>query len=196
MAEKKNKEQENLEELKRELKEEIRKEVLEELKEETPKKEEKKEPSESSFEEKAKETFEKIMDTEDNTKEHDTKDIETNKGLAMISYLGPLALIPFLVSKESKYAQYHAKQGLNLFVIEIIIGIFSYFISSIVMVPQMCHLTEGISYECGFMTPWWITLPIKLLEVFTLTLAIVGFVFAYQGKAKELPIVGKIKIIK
>lgn len=195
MPEKKNKEQENLEELKKELKEEIRKEVLEELKEET-KKQEKKETNESSFEEKAKETFEKIMDTEDNTKDHDAKDIETNKGLAMISYLGPLALIPFLVSKESKYAQYHAKQGLDLFVIEIIIGIFSYFISSIVMVPQMCHLTEDISYECGFMTPWFINLPLKLLEVFTLALAIIGFVFAYQGKAKELPIIGKIKIIK
>ena len=148
------------------------------------------------FEDKAKETIDKIMDTEDTTSDYDKKDIEDNRGLAMISYLGPLALIPFLVSKDSKFVNYHAKQGLNLFVFELIIGISSYFLTSIIQIPKMCTLWGETTYECGVITPWWITLPISLMEVFTFALAVVGFIWAYQGKAKELPILGKLKVIK
>jgi len=175
------------EELKKELKEELKEEVLKEMKEE--KKEDKK------FEEKAKETIDKIMDTEDNTKDYEKKDIESNKGLAMISYLGPLSLIPFLVSKDSKFVQYHAKQGLNLFIVEMLIAIFSYFVTAIIQLPKMCNF-GGVNYECGVYTPWWLTLPVSLLETLTFILAIVGLVYACQGKAKEIPVLGKLKIIK
>lgn len=196
MEEKQNvnkKEQEMKEKIKEELKDEIRKEVLEELKEETKKEE--KNP-EKNFEEKAKETIDKIMDTEDTTKDYKEKDIKENKGLAMISYFGPLALVPFLVSKESKFVQYHAKQGLNLFIVELIIAIFSYFLTSIIQIPKICTFWGETTYQCGMITPWWVTVPISLLETITFIIAIVGIVYSYQGKAKELPIIGKIKIIK
>jgi len=196
MEEKKNDKKENndnIEQLKKELKEELKKEVLQEMLEENKKKEK---TEEKKFEEKAKETIDKIMDTEDSTDDYDKKDIESNKGLAMISYLGPLALIPFLVSKDSKFVVYHAKQGLNLFVIEIIFSIFSYFLTSVIQVPKICTLWGETTYECGAITPWWITLPIGLVEVVTFIIALSGFIYAYQGKAKELPILGKLKIIK
>lgn len=188
----------DIETIKKELKEELKKEVLKEIKEENKKEENKKEENkkeEKKFEEKAKETIDKIMDTEDNTKDYDKKDIDTNKGLAMISYLGPLALIPFLVSKDSKFVQFHSKQGLNLFIIEMLLAIFSYFITAIIQIPKMCNFS-GVSYECGVYTPWWLTLPISLIETITFILAIIGFVYACQGKAKEIPFIGKIKIIK
>lgn len=181
--------EQKLEKLKKELKEELKKEMMEEMNKED-KKEEKK------FEDKAKETIDKIMDTEDSTKDYTEKDIESNKGLAMISYLGPLSLIPFLVSKDSKFVEYHAKQGLNLFVIELIFSICSYFLTSIIRMPKMCSFWGKSSYQCGLITPWWISLPISLIELLTFLVAVVGFVWAYQGKAKELPFVGKIKIIK
>lgn len=135
------------------------------------------------------------MDTDDNTKDYSKKDIDDNKGMAMISYLGPLALIPLMVDKDSKYVSYHAKQGLNLFVVELIVWICSYFVISIVQIPKMCTLFDS-TYQCGTFTPWWITVPIDLIELFTFIVAIIGFVWAYQGKAKELPVIGKIKIIK
>lgn len=184
------KKEKEFENIKEELREEIKKEVLEELKKEKIKKYDKK------FEDKAKETIDKIMDTEDNTKDYDEKDIESNKGLAMISYLGPLCLVPYLVSKDSKFVQYHSKQGLNLFVIELIVSIVSYFIVSVIQIPKICTLWGDATYECGVITPWWITLPIDLIEVIIFVVAVIGFVFAYQGKAKELPIINKIKIIK
>jgi len=42
------------------------------------------------------------------------KDIDENKLWALIGYLGILCLIPLLAKKDSKFAQFHAKQGLIL----------------------------------------------------------------------------------
>ena len=50
----------------------------------------------------------------------DKKDIEDNKVLAAISYLWILCLVPLFLKRDSKFAQFHAKQGLVLFVIELV----------------------------------------------------------------------------
>jgi len=50
-------------------------------------------------------------------------DIEANKTLATLSYAWILCLVPLLGRRDSKFAQFHAKQGLVLFVIEIIAGL-------------------------------------------------------------------------
>jgi uncharacterized membrane protein len=50
----------------------------------------------------------------------DSKDIEENKVFAAIAYLGILCLVPLLAKKDSPFAQFHAKQGLVLLVIQIV----------------------------------------------------------------------------
>ncbi len=52
----------------------------------------------------------------------DKQDIEQNKVLAAIGYLGLLFVVPLFAAKQSKFAQFHAKQGLVLFVIELVLG--------------------------------------------------------------------------
>lgn len=42
------------------------------------------------------------------------KDAEDNKLWAFLGYIGILCLIPLLAKKDSKFAQFHAKQGLVL----------------------------------------------------------------------------------
>ena len=44
-------------------------------------------------------------------------DAEINKRIAILSYLWVLCLIPLLLRTSSKFAQFHAKQGLILFII-------------------------------------------------------------------------------
>ena len=51
------------------------------------------------------------------------KDVEENRAITFLSYLGFLCLIPLLAKKESKFAQFHAKQGLVLLIAWIIGGI-------------------------------------------------------------------------
>jgi uncharacterized membrane protein len=48
------------------------------------------------------------------------KDIEENKAIAALSYAWILCLVPLLGKRKSKFAQFHAKQGLVLFIIELI----------------------------------------------------------------------------
>ena len=53
-------------------------------------------------------------------------DAEQNKGMAAIAYIGILFLIPLLAKKDSEFAQYHAKQGLVLFIVDIIASFLSW----------------------------------------------------------------------
>jgi hypothetical protein len=61
-----------------------------------------------------------------------SKDAEDNRVMAAIGYLGILFLVPLLVKKDSPFAQFHAKQGLALFVFAVIISM-----------PARFHLSAG-----------------------------------------------------
>lgn len=47
------------------------------------------------------------------------KEIQDGKIFAVIGYLGILCLVPLLLKKENKFALFHGKQGLVLFIGEI-----------------------------------------------------------------------------
>ncbi|QMV44831.1 hypothetical protein FPL14_01440 [Cohnella cholangitidis] len=97
-------------------------------------------------------------------------DIQQNKGMAIIAYI--LFFIPLLAAKESPFAQYHAKQGLNLFLLALAVNI-----------------VLGIIPIIG-----WLLLPLANLGV--LALAILGIVNAVNGQNKPLPLIGQIVIMK
>lgn len=98
----------------------------------------------------------------------DAKDVEDNKVMALLSYIGVLVLVPLLAKKDSKYAQFHAKQGLVLFLGEVINGIL--------------YLIPGVNFVWFFIG--WI------VSIFFIVLSVMGIINAYQGKAKELPVIG------
>jgi len=94
------------------------------------------------------------------------KKLDDNKVIAILSYIGVLCLIPLLMKKDDKFVFFHAKQGLVLFIVEII----TYFV---LMIPIL----------------GWIIAPIASL--IWLTLSIIGIVNVLGGEMKELPILGK-----
>lgn len=47
------------------------------------------------------------------------KEIQEGKFFAVISYISILCIVTLLVKKENKFALYHAKHGLVLFVLEV-----------------------------------------------------------------------------
>lgn len=53
--------------------------------------------------------------TEEQNNQSLNPDIEKNKTIAAGGYLWILCLIPLLIKQKSKFAQFHAKQGLVLF---------------------------------------------------------------------------------
>ncbi|NEW06580.1 hypothetical protein GK047_11205 [Paenibacillus sp. SYP-B3998] len=101
---------------------------------------------------------------------YDSTDIQTNKGMAIVAYI--LFFIPLLAAKESKYAMYHANQGLTLFLATVIINILL-----------------GLIPFIG-----WLLLPLANLAL--CILAILGIVAAAQGQVKPLPLIGRYTLLK
>ena len=123
-----------------------------------------------------------LNDTADTTAEYDKVDIEQNKGMAVLAYLGILVLIPLFAAKESKFARFHSNQGLLLCIAAIAYSIVYTILSSIII---------AIS--------WRLSIIVSLLVLFSLVflvLAIIGIINAANGKAKELPVIGKYKLLK
>lgn len=69
------------------------------------------------------------------------KDIDENKGVAALSYIGILCLVPLLAKKDSKYCQANAKQGLALFLLEIVI----WFLNIIPFLGQLLWFVLGVT---------------------------------------------------
>lgn len=118
----------------------------------------------------AREGFEKAMDTEDTTAQYDPDDIEKNKILALFAYLGILILVPVFGAKDSRFARFHINQGLILLLCEVACSVLS-------AIPVL-----------GFV--------FIIVNVMLFVLAIMGIINTATGKAKELPLIGKFKLVK
>ncbi len=67
------------------------------------------------------------MAGEKKTTTADERDAQDNKYLAALSYIHILFLVPLLAKKESKFCQFHAKQGLVLFVVQTVVFMVAWF---------------------------------------------------------------------
>jgi len=124
-----------------------------------------------------------LNNTADTTASFDATDIENNKILALLSYLSWLVLIPLFAAKHSKFARFHTNQGLVLLIVQVIWGIATAIVNTII---------TAILPPLGLI----VSLLLGLVNILFLVLAIIGIVNAVTGKAKELPVIGKFKILK
>ncbi len=88
-----------------------------------------------------------------------------NNMIAVLSYIGILFLIPMLTAKGNDFAQYHAKQGLVLFIAEIATMIIAW-------IPIIGWLIGFVAWIIWFI------------------LSIMGIVNVVGGKKKPLPVIG------
>ena len=100
----------------------------------------------------------------------DPSDIEQNKTMAGLAYF--IFFLPLLTCPDSQYGKFHANQGLLL----LILGFAGSFILGIIPIIG------------------WILLPFFGIGVFVLV--IMGLINGLGGKVKELPLIGKYRLIK
>ena len=98
------------------------------------------------------------------------EDIEKNKTMAGLAYL--IFFLPLVAAPESKFGKFHANQGLLL----LILGIGGNII--LIIIPIL---------------GWLLIVPFSL---FVLVLGVMGLINGFGGKVKELPLIGKFRIIK
>ena len=96
----------------------------------------------------------------------DQKDVDDNKLIAALSYIGILCLIPLLAKKDSKYAQEHGKQGLVLLIAEVIMMVIG-------VVPILGWIISFFAW------------------IFFLIVAIIALVKCLMGEFWEIPLLGK-----
>lgn len=90
--------------------------------------------------------------------------VKEGKVFAILAYIGILCLIPLLVKKENKFAFFHAKQGLVLFIAAVALGIVG-------MVPFLGWILAVIGF---------ILIPITCL---------IGIIQALMGNYWRIPLV-------
>lgn len=95
-------------------------------------------------------------------------DAASHKGMGVLAYLWILLLIPLLAAKDSPFARFHVNQGLLLLIAELIF-----------------RLIGKASALIG-----------TLGGIFCFVLMIIGIVNAARGQAKELPLIGKLRILR
>lgn len=89
---------------------------------------------------------------------------EEGRMAAILSYIPFLCFIPLLNMKENKEASFHARQGVLLFLIELIAVIF---------------LIDGIS-----------DFVFKGILIVAIAFSVAGIYFALRGKSYKLPVIG------
>lgn len=79
----------------------------------------------------------------------DAKDVQENKLWAMLSYFGILVLIPLLLKRDSKFTQFHAKQGLILLIGEFFVWIplFGWILGVVIFVLWIMGIVRALSGE-------------------------------------------------
>jgi uncharacterized membrane protein len=92
--------------------------------------------------------------------------VEEGKIYAFLGYWGILFLIPILAKKDNEFAVFHGKQGLLLFILEIIAWVLGY-------IPFIGYIISPLGYIfCGIM-------------------AVIGMVQSLNGKYWKIPWIGE-----
>jgi len=106
-----------------------------------------------------------------NLQQAEQTDAADNKAMAVLAYI--LFFIPLLAAKHSKFAMYHANQGLVLLLALVAVNIVS------AIIPLIGWLLIG---------------PLGNLALFVL--AIIGILNALGGRCKPLPLIGGFRLIQ
>ena len=117
------------------------------------------------------------VSSDDHTAEFSPTDVSENKLFALAVYLlGAVGIIIALISRVSKpspYLNFHIKQGMKIFISEILVGL----------------LTALLSWTC-------IMIPVGAIAVIVLAVvSIICFVNTCKGKSVEAPIVKSLKFL-
>lgn len=122
----------------------------------------------------------------DSTSNFDKDDIEKNKVLCAVSYISILFFLPLVACPESRFGKFHANQALILLIASAVIGAAGGVVTQIwwalPFLPDFIKTAVGSALSFVF----W-AVPVAGM--------VFGIATAAQGKAKELPLIGKFNLI-
>jgi uncharacterized membrane protein len=134
-----------------------------------------------------------VIERADDAAEYDAQDpdIEKNKGMAILAYV--CFIIPLVIAPNSKFARFHANQGLLVFILWIVAifaSVFLYFVTS-----HIGPFLEKIPI-LNFFLSCVLTLGQIALFLGAIVLTIYGIIQAANGEKHPLPVLGQLTLIK
>ncbi|MBE6686119.1 MAG: hypothetical protein E7591_02700 [Ruminococcaceae bacterium] len=131
----------------------------------------------------------------DGTSFFEKEDIEKNKIMSLFAYIGILFLIPMFACKDSKFARFHTNQGIVLCIFYVVAGVVTAILEAL---PVLLFVfIKAVFFKIIFGALIGIIgLLAGVVNIALLALMILGIISAVTGKAKKLPIIGNIRILK
>ena len=120
-------------------------------------------------------------------------DVQQNKGIAWLSYINLLFLIPLFVSKTSEYCKFHVKEGANVCACELAYVIATRILLLIIDLPTRTYY-YGFYFHSSIY--YVFNTIFSLGFIFFTVMSIIGIVNAATGKTVEIPLLGQIPFIK
>lgn len=121
-----------------------------------------------------------MLNTPDFTNDYDQAEVQQNKTMAFLGYIPPLFFLPMCCTQGSKYARFHANQGLVLLIAYAAVSV-------VVSILSVVFGIIGLGNISGIF---------GVLEVAPVLLSVFGIVNTCKGKTRELPLIGGIRILK
>ena len=132
--------------------------------------------------------FEKIVNTKDYTNTFTKEEVVPYRITATMCYIPFLFLLPLLTGKykKSRFIYFHINQGLNITLAWAVV----FFINKVIR--SLFTTTYGYSS----VTPGWVDFISYMLYCLVITITVVGMINTFNGKSKDISIVGGFRFLK
>jgi len=122
--------------------------------------------------------FKELMNAPELTDTIDPEDARENRLMGVLAYLSWLVLIPIFAAPNSKFARFHCNQGILLAIVELVCGVVLGLLGKLPLIGWIFSVVEAI------------------IGIAVLVFVIRGIVDAINGRAREIPVVGGIRLFK
>ena len=106
------------------------------------------------------------------------EDVQQNKAYAIIAYISILFVVGLVVAPQSRFARYHANQGLLLCLLGFLVGAL---VSALGFMPFVGKYAGKVGYALGLGCT---------------VLMVLGIINAARGECKPLPLIGQYNLLK
>lgn len=111
-------------------------------------------------------------------------DVQNNKAMGILAYIGILVLVPLFGAKNSKFARFHTGQGLTLAAFEV-----AYIITEVIINAIVNAIFPWYTFSS---VPTVVATILNLGYAFFTVMAVLGIVNAAKGTFKKLPVIGSV----
>ena len=116
----------------------------------------------------------------DHTNEFEAEDIQNNKVISCISYLGILFFLPIVTAPQSKFGKFHANQSFGLLIVSVLLSFIGRF-------------AQAFTFS---IFRWMVAAVFGLASLGLFVVMIILMVYAGTGKAYSFPLLDKFQIFK